>query len=99
MFAPDRAGRPQTSSPFVQPKLAIGQVSDPLEHEANRVADQVMRMSAPKFTIGPTPPQISRKCEACEEEERQMLQTKPAGWRALAAEASSIVHEVLRSPG
>jgi hypothetical protein len=87
------------SSLFIQPNLAIGQVNDPLEHEADRVADQVMRMSAPNFTIGPTPPPISHKCEVDEEEERQMLQIKPAGSQAPTAEAPSIVHEVLRSPG
>jgi hypothetical protein len=30
----------------IQPKLAIGRVDDPLEHEADRVADEVMRMPA-----------------------------------------------------
>jgi hypothetical protein len=78
VFAPDRAGRPQTSSPFLQPKLMVGQVNDPLEHEADRVADQVMRMHAPQFTIGPTPPQISRKCADCEDEEKKPIQSKPA---------------------
>jgi N-acetyl-anhydromuramyl-L-alanine amidase AmpD len=34
--------------PQVQPKLTIGAVNDPAEHEADRVADQVMRMAEPQ---------------------------------------------------
>src|SRR6185369_15959102 len=40
----NRPSRLQASPPLVQPKLSVGQVSDPLEHEADRIADQVMRM-------------------------------------------------------
>lgn len=49
VFGPDQRGRPQTSSPRIQPKLAVGQVNDPLEHEADRIAEQVMRMSKPEI--------------------------------------------------
>ena len=80
--------------PPIQPKLEIGAVDDPLEHEADHVADQVMRM--PVLTSAP--PRISRKCEACEEEEEK-LQKKEAGPQTAAGEAPAIVHEVLRSPG
>jgi hypothetical protein len=31
---------------FIQPKLAIGEIADPLEHEADRVADRVMLVPA-----------------------------------------------------
>jgi hypothetical protein len=51
----------------VQRKLTIGSPNDPLEHEADAVADKVMRMPEPRF--------IQRKCADCEEEE--MLQQKP----------------------
>jgi Domain of unknown function (DUF4157) len=34
-------------APLIQAKLRVGAVDDPLEHEAARVADQVMRMPAP----------------------------------------------------
>jgi hypothetical protein len=45
------------------------------------------------------PPQISRKCEACEEQEKQ-LQRKEAGTAETSpSEAPSGVAEVLRSPG
>lgn len=84
----------------IQPKLAIGDVNDPLEHEADRVADQVMRMPNSGPSITGAPPQISRKCAACDEEGTQTLQTKPAGFPKAAANAApSILHEVLRSPG
>ena len=47
LFPPERASRirglpPQPSS--IQPQLGLGPVNDPLEHEADRTADQVMRM-------------------------------------------------------
>lgn len=41
---------------FLQPKLAISQPGDPYEQEADRVADQVMRMPAPT---------IQRTCATC----------------------------------
>lgn len=86
VFAPDRAYRPHPSSPLaatplpgaIQAKLAIGQVDDPLEHEADRVADRVMRMS-----IATAPPEINRKCTACKDEEK--LQKKRPGRKPPAA--------------
>jgi hypothetical protein len=80
VFATDRANRPQGRSSLspqllpsiIQPKLAIGDVNDPLEHEADRVADQVMRMPNPDLSITGAPPQISRKCAACEEEAKTL---------------------------
>ena len=35
------------SKKFLQPKLTIGASNDPLEQEADRVAEQVMRMAEP----------------------------------------------------
>jgi hypothetical protein len=51
----------------VQPKLFAGNVNDPLENEADAMADKVMRM--PEQNI------IQRKCSDCEEEEQ--LHRKP----------------------
>jgi hypothetical protein len=34
----------ETSSLLCQPKLAIRQVNDPLEHEADRIANQMMQV-------------------------------------------------------
>lgn len=107
--APAAATKPVRAHPAVhailhapiQPKLKIGAVDDPLEHEADRVADQVMRMPAQDVSAAAVPPQISRKCPACEEEEEK-LQKKEAGSQSPAASkapGSVYVYEVLRSPG
>ncbi len=47
----------------IQRKLSVGAVDDPLEHEADAMADRVMRMPETSF--------IQRKCSHCEEEEAQ----------------------------
>ena len=80
----------------IQAKLKIGAVNDPLEHEADRVAEQVMRMPAPGVSAAAAPPQLSCKCAECEEEEK--LQRKSAAPQT-AGEAPASVHDVLRSPG
>jgi hypothetical protein len=105
VFSPDCAERFQNPAPFRAPhlpgpirgKLEVGGVDDPLEREADRVADQVTLMSAPEVSLAAAPPQISRKCAACEEEEK--LQKKPIGPQGGAGVAPDVVHEVLRSPG
>lgn len=108
IFPPNQLSGPQTPSPFsapplpsiMQPKLVVGEVNDPLEHEADRVADQVLRTSDPEHSIATAPTQLSGKCAACEEEEAQALQTKLDGRPETAAgEAPGIVHQALRSPG
>jgi hypothetical protein len=81
----------------IQAKLEIGAVDDPLEHEADRVAEQVMRMPDPGVSIAAAPSRVNPKCAQCEEEEK--LQTKQAGSQSAAGEAPSIVHEALRAPG
>jgi hypothetical protein len=107
IFPPDRPIGSQFPSPLsatpipsiIQPKLVVGEVNDPLEHEADLVADRVMRMPDPDLSITSSPPQISRKCTTCEEAEAQALQTNPAGAPISAGlEAPGVVHEVIRSP-
>jgi len=58
--------------PSVQTKLTIGAPHDKYEQEADRVADQVMRMRDPS-PVEPTPsePKIQHVCEECEEEVRR----------------------------
>jgi Domain of unknown function (DUF4157) len=90
----------ERSQPAIQPKLVVNEPGDACEQEADRVADQVMRMPELELSTAAAPPQLSRKCAACEEEEARALQTKAAGSpEAVAGEAPSIVHDVLRSPG
>jgi hypothetical protein len=58
-----------------------------------------MRVPDPNRSVGSAPPQLSRKCAACEEQ-AQTLQTKtPTPSEAVAGEAPPIVHQVLRSAG
>jgi hypothetical protein len=98
--APVAAVKPVRAQPTVrailrtpiQPKL------DPPEREADRVAEQVMRMPADVISVAPAPPQISCKCTDCEEE-AEKLQKKSAGPQSAAGDAPAIVHETLRSPG
>jgi hypothetical protein len=100
VFPPDRASQSRQAG-IIQPKLVVGQVKDPLEHEADRVADQVMQMPDPRLSIATAHPQVSRKCTACQkDEEAQTLQPKSVGESKISArEAPPIVHEVLSSAG
>jgi Domain of unknown function (DUF4157) len=86
------------TTPQLQCKLQIGAVNDPLEAEADRVAEQVMRMSDPNVSVAPSLSQVSRKCAGCEEEEDKKLHAKPDG-APLPGEAPPIVYQVLSSPG
>ena len=94
-----------TRSGTLQPKLIIGQADDQYEREADRVADQVMRASAPQsrgcgLSITPvTGRQAQRKCSECEEEEGGALLRKESNGAEAPATAPPIVHETLSSPG
>src|SRR6266851_1249641 len=96
IFAPDQ---PASFQPLrVQPKLTVGAINDPLEQEADRVADQVTRMPDPEPSVASVPAQLGRKCATCEDEDKK-LQKKLATPQTAANEAPAIVHEVLRTPG
>ncbi|CAM5737590.1 hypothetical protein MAUB1S_02907 [Mycolicibacterium aubagnense] len=95
----------------IQPKLTTGAVNDPLEHEADRVADHVMRMAAAAPLIAAAPQQVSRscascqenpdhECDSCERESAGQIQKKPMGAaRPAPAEAPPSVGGVLSQPG
>ena len=95
-FKPRPAGRLPS---FIQAKLKVGAINDPLEQEADRVADQVMRMPAPEIAPASAPLQISRKCTACESEEEKLHRKEAGTAQTVPAEAPASVHEVLSSPG
>src|SRR5262249_46979958 len=82
-------------------KLRVNEPGDACEQEADRVAEQMMRMAALDVAPASAPPQLSRKCATCEAgEEQEKLQRKEAGApEAIVHEAPASVHEVLRSPG
>ncbi len=76
--------------------LPISQPDDASEKEADAVADKVMRMPMPEpisFSSKKNP--VSRKCDHCEEEEKQ-LQKKESSSNSITA-APSIVHEIVNS--
>jgi hypothetical protein len=89
---------------MLQRKLEVGAVDDPLEREADEVADRVMRIVDAEIAVAPVQPMVSRKCAECEEEDKkeddEKLRMKPAAGRQPAGvETPPIVHEVLRRPG
>jgi Domain of unknown function (DUF4157) len=106
LFPPKRmSGEFQSPSQFpasrlpepIQTKLKVGAIDDPLEHEADRVAEQVMRMPSRETALTSVAPQVSRKCAECEEEVK--LYKKGATAEAAVGHPPSSVHEALRSPG
>ena len=55
--------------PAVQPKRAISEPGDASEREADRVADDMMRMyDEPVGNISAAPAQMQRMCQECEDE-------------------------------
>lgn len=83
---------------FLQPKLAISQPGDPDEQEADRVAEQVMRMPEPSVQrtcatcAAGGPP-----CPACEEEGSVAVSRTADG--VTVGDAPASVSSVIRSPG
>jgi hypothetical protein len=91
----------------IQAKLAISQPGDADEEEADRVADQVMRMAEPT-PISSAPSTIRRKCAACEagggtcpkcEEEEKLQRKEKPGHAAQAAPAIHSQIAALRGGG
>jgi len=90
----------------IQPKLAIGQPDDPYEHEADHIADRVVRMATPSGIndklsfFSDALLQAQRKCAGCEEDEDKKLQRKAQGVNAESPEtALPLVHQTLNSSG
>ncbi|WP_168787964.1 eCIS core domain-containing protein [Paraburkholderia aromaticivorans] len=102
----DQVSQPRLRSSFaasfsapIQAKLAIGKVDDPLEHEADRVADQVLRMSDAQPAINTAPLRMSRQCMTCEAEDKPgALHAKPTCAGKLPVMAPRAVHEALHGP-
>src|SRR4051812_16486979 len=92
VLPPDRSDQPQarsllTAPPLlgsIQPKFIVGQIDDPLEREADRVAEAVVSGRA-------APSTLQRKCAACEnEEERAMRKAAGPGLVADATPAAAV---------
>ncbi len=81
------------------PNLAIGRVDDPLEEEADRIAEEITAVVYPKNAIAAAPLQLSRTCADCAEKDER-LQKKAAPLSEPTAEyAPGVVHEAISSPG
>jgi hypothetical protein len=90
VLSSDQTYEPETKPLFtarplpikLHPKLAIGRANDPLEHEADRVADQVVRMPdlGPSISAAPLEPKEGRKPIA--HELARMVQQVPGGVRS-----------------
>ena len=76
----------------LQAKLVVGRSDDPLEREADQVADLVMRVPEPR---------LQRKADKVAEpmQAKPLVQRRVSSSKPALAEAPPIVHEVLRSPG
>lgn len=97
------------SSISLQPKLKINAPNDKYEQEADRVAEQVMRMPAQAVQrkcekcgheeeVGHAPKvEIQRKCSKCEKEEER-IQTKSTGSSATLA-SPSLINQIQNTRG
>jgi hypothetical protein len=80
-------------SRVLQAKLRVGQPNNIYEQEADRIAEQVMRMPDPVLQL---------KCVKCNGDEKNILQAKESLGHIPVTQdqdVPNIVHEVLRSPG
>ncbi|MGB3074847.1 MAG: DUF4157 domain-containing protein [Chitinophagales bacterium] len=65
----------------LQFKLEVGSPDDPLEYEADQMADKIMRMPEENF--------IQRKCSDCKEEDEKKIHRKPLATFIQRKESSS----------
>jgi hypothetical protein len=84
----------------VQKKLIIGRTDDPLEHEADAVANRVMQMADPQIALKTDgTPRVRRECAECEKEE-QLLQRKVERADTVPnVEAPETVHRAIGATG
>jgi Domain of unknown function (DUF4157) len=88
------------TAPRMQCKLEIGAVNDPLEAEADRIADHVLRMPDPSVATADSPHALQRKCAECEEEEAHTVRPKREASHATAQlETPDVVYAALRGSG
>jgi hypothetical protein len=95
----EKGGGKESDAPslFVQCKLSVGAADDPLEKEADDMADKVMRMPNPEpIKFSSSKNIVNRKCAECEKEEE--LHRKESNGNSISS-APSIVNDVLSSTG
>jgi outer membrane protein OmpA-like peptidoglycan-associated protein len=74
------------NSQRIQCKLEVGATNDPLEAEADQVADRVMRMTDASVAARDSAPIVRRACPACQKEEE--------GDKVQRKESSSVVRRM-----
>ena len=88
----------QTNIPNIQPKLKISQPNDPLEKEADEVAEHVMRMSSHEELYQPirnlADKKINRKCKSCEKEEEESEELKKMKFSRKENKNSSYYYDI-----
>lgn len=97
VHAPPRPS-PGRSHQAIQAKLAVGPVDDPLEREADAVAEAIGGGRLVPY-VAPGAQSVQRKCASCEEEESTLRRKESAGSSGAAGSAPLAVHGVLRSQG
>jgi len=94
-------GRPWLDAIPIQPKLAVGSRDNEFEREADRVADEVMRMPEPRFRQACPCGGGCPRCQTLQSpqtRERRRLMRLEANGTAVRG-APPLVHEVLSVPG
>jgi hypothetical protein len=111
VFPPSPGIRSQQSSPLaakptpaaIQAKLKFGQANDPLEHEADRLADQAMHTPDADLSVTSSPVQLNRKCTSCCPACEKEAQTPPTEMSTThlpaSRDAPGLRPEVLSTPG
>jgi len=82
----------------IQRKPTVSSPDDPSEHEADDVADKVMRMIEPT-SIGAAPAAIQRECAGCQEEEEETIQTQSAPSLIARRPAPGVTTRPIALPG
>ena len=94
--SPRRQGNALGLPLFLQPKLVISRPGDPYEQEADRVADQIMRMPGPTVQRQCAPCVAGGPlCPACEKEGAPMVSRKAEGTGISAGDVPSSVDSAL----
>ncbi|HEU4434772.1 MAG TPA: DUF4157 domain-containing protein, partial [Pyrinomonadaceae bacterium] len=89
-----------SASPPIQTNLVVNTVRDVYEHEADQLAEQVMRMPEPEVQDACACSGGCAKCQPEQARQEPRLQTKHVGPGATGQIAApSIVREVVASPG
>lgn len=89
---------PSSRPAAIQTKLEVGRVDDPLEHEAERTADQVMGMQDPHTSMSKVAAQLGRTGTRLPEK-GQTPPPRPNHVAVASADLPASVPAVLNSPG